>query len=101
VLLVNLALLPTLLLGIGAIVMVLANAYLLGREYFEMVAMRHMAPAEARRLRKENSPRILAAGFIPAFLVVIPVVNIITPIFSTVYFVHIFKRIRADGPRAL
>jgi CysZ protein len=101
VLLVNLALLPTLLLGIGAIVMVLANAYLLGREYFEMVAMRHMPPAEARRLRKENSPRILAAGFIPAFLVVIPIVNIVTPIFSTVYFVHIFKRIRADGARAL
>jgi CysZ protein len=101
VLLVNLALLPTLLLGIGAVAMVLANAYLLGREYFEMVAMRHMPPADARRLRKENSPRILAAGFIPAFLVVIPVVNIITPIFSTVYFVHIFKRIRADAARAI
>jgi CysZ protein len=101
VLLVNLALLPTLLLGIGAVVMVLANAYLLGREYFEMVAMRHMPPADARRLRKENSPRILAAGLIPALLVVIPVMNIITPIFSTVYFVHIFKRIRADGARAV
>ena len=100
VLAVNLALLPTLLLGIGAIAMVLANAYLLGREYFEIIAMRHMPADEARRLRKENSPRILAAGFIPAFLVVVPFVNIITPIFSTVYFVHIFKRIRADRERA-
>jgi CysZ protein len=100
VLAVNLALLPTLLLGIGAIAMVLANAYLLGREYFEIIAMRHMPADEARRLRKENSPRILAAGFIPAFLVVVPFVNIITPIFSTIYFVHIFKRIRADSERA-
>jgi CysZ protein len=100
VLAVNLALLPTLLLGIGAVAMVLANAYLLGREYFEMVAMRHMPAAEARRLRKENAPRILAAGFIPAFLVIVPLVNIITPIFSTVYFVHIFKRIRAGAERA-
>ena len=99
VLVVNLALLPTLLLGIGAVAMVLANAYLLGREYFEMVAMRHMSADEARRLRKENSPRVLAAGFIPAFLVVVPIVNIVTPIFSTIYFVHIFKRIRADDAR--
>ncbi len=93
VLVVYLALLPTLLLGIGALAMVLANAYLLGREYFEMVAMRHMPADEARRLRKENAPRVLAAGFIPAMLVFIPFVNIITPIFSTVYFVHIFKTI--------
>jgi CysZ protein len=96
VLAVNLALLPTLLLGIGAVAMVLANAYLLGREYFEMVATRHMPADEARRLRKENAPRVLAAGFIPAFLVVVPFVNIITPIFSTIYFVHIFKRIARD-----
>jgi len=95
VLAVYLALLPTLLLGIGALAMVLANAYLLGREYFEMVAMRHMPADEARRLRKENAPRVLAAGFIPALLVVIPFVNIITPLFSTVYFVHIFKRLQS------
>ena len=94
VLAVYLALLPTLLLGIGALAMVLANAYLLGREYFEMVAMRHMPAEEARALRKENAPRILAAGFIPALLAVIPLVNIITPLFSTVYFVHIFKLVR-------
>jgi CysZ protein len=100
VLAVNLALLPTLFLGIGAVAIVLANAYLLGREYFEMVAMRHMPADEARRLRKENAPRVLAAGFIPAFLVVVPFVNIVTPIFSTVYFVHIFKRIRAESERA-
>jgi CysZ protein len=94
VLVVTLALLPTLLLGIGAVAMVLANAYLLGREYFEMVATRHMPADEARKLRKENAPRVLAAGFIPAFLVAVPFVNIITPIFSTIYFVHIFKQIR-------
>lgn len=99
VLLVYLALLPTLLLGIGAIAMVIANAYLLGREYFEMVAMRHMPADEARALRKENAPRILAAGFIPALLVVVPFVNIITPLFSTVYFVHIFKQIVHVGRR--
>ena len=97
VLAVYLALLPTLLIGIGAVAMVIANAYLLGREYFEMIAMRHMPADEARALRKENATAILAAGFIPALLVLIPFVNIITPLFSTVYFVHIFKGLRRVG----
>jgi CysZ protein len=61
-----------------------------------MVAMRHMPTDEARRLRKENAPRVFAAGVIPALLAVIPFVNIITPLFSTVYFVHIYKRVMAD-----
>ncbi len=65
-----------------------------------MVAMRHMPAAEARRLRKENAPRVFAAGFVPAFLAVIPFVNIITPLFSTVYFVHIFKQVLSDSRKA-
>ena len=76
--------------------MVLANAYLLGREYFEMIAMRHMTPEEARRLRKENAPRVLAAGFIPALVALVPLVNVVVPIFSTIYFVH---PVQADSRR--
>jgi CysZ protein len=100
VLLVNLALLPMVLLGIGAIAMVLANAFLLGREYFELVAMRHMPADAARRLRKQNAPKVLVAGFVPALLVAVPLVNIVTPIFSTAYFVHVFKRVRAEAEDA-
>lgn len=99
VLAVNLALLPTLFLGIGPIAMVIGNAYLLSREYFEMIAMRHMPAADARRLRRENSPRVLAAGFIPAVLALIPLVNVIVPLFSTAYFVHIYKRLAGPIPR--
>lgn len=98
VLAVNLALLPTLFLGIGAIAMVIANAYLLSREFFEMIATRHLPVADARRLRRENSPRVFAAGFIPAVLALIPLLNVIVPLFSTAYFVHIFKRIAGPLP---
>mgnify|MGYP003578326694 CR=1 FL=1 len=48
VLIVNLAVLPMLIFGIGAIAHLIANAYLLSREYFEMAAMRHMPVEDAK-----------------------------------------------------
>jgi CysZ protein len=97
VLVVNLAALPLIFTGIGAMALIIANAYLLSREYFEMVAMRHMPIEDARMFRKENSPRIFTAGFIPAVLSIIPIVNLATPLFATSYFVHIFKQARASA----
>ena len=97
VLIINLAVLPMLLFGIGAIVLLLVNAYLLSREYFEMAAMRHMPVEEARLLRKQNSPQIFAAGFIPAALALVPVVNLVVPLFSTSYYVHIFQQLKRSS----
>jgi CysZ protein len=97
ILLVNLAVLPLVFTGIGVAALVVANAYLLSREYFEMVAMRHMDVDEARAFRKENTPRVFAAGFVPALLSIIPIVNLVVPLFSTSYFVHIFKQARASA----
>ena len=72
ILLVNIAVLPLVFTGIGALALIVANAYLLSREFFEMIAMRHMTVDEARQLRKINTPPILAAGFVPALLSIIP-----------------------------
>lgn len=97
VLLVNLAVLPTVLFGFGAFVLVAANAYLLGREYFEMVAMRHMPVEEAKILRKENSPAVFVAALLPAVMSLVPFVNLLVPLFSTAYFTHLFKSVRASS----
>ncbi len=97
ILLVNLAVLPLVFTGIGVVALVVANAYLLSREYFEMVAMRHMDVDDARAFRKMNTPRVFAAGFVPALLSIIPIVNLVVPLFSTSYFVHIFKQARASA----
>lgn len=97
VLAVNLAVLPVVFLGVGAIALVAANAYLIGREYFEMVAMRHMAAEDAREMRKQNGPAIFLAGLIPAFISLIPVVNLAVPLFATAYFTHLFKSVRASS----
>ena len=83
--------------GIGAIALLIANAYLLSREYFEMAAMRHMPVEEAKLLRRENSTRIFASGFIPVLLALVPLVNLTVPLFSTSYFVHIFKGLKRSS----
>jgi CysZ protein len=97
VLLVNLAVLPLVPFGIGVIALVIANAYLLSREYFEMAAMRHMPLDEARELRKTNGPAIFVAGLLPALLSFVPFANLVVPLFATSYFVHLFKSVQASS----
>lgn len=97
VLLVNLAVLPIVFFGVGAVALIAANAYLLSREYFEMVAMRHMPEEEARQMRKENAPSIFFAGLVPAVFSLIPIVNLAVPLFATSYFTHLFKSVRASS----
>jgi len=94
ILLVNIAILPVVFLGLGAIGLIVANAYLLSREYFEMAAMRYMPVEDAREFRRANSPQIFVSGFIPALLAIVPIVNLVVPLFATAYFMHILKAMR-------
>lgn len=94
VLLVNALALPLVfLLGFGAVIFLLANAYLLSREYFELAALRRHDEATVRRLRARHSGRIFAAGLIIAFVVAIPIVNLLGPLFATAFMVHLERRI--------
>jgi CysZ protein len=97
VLVVNLAVLPVVLFGIGAVALVAGNAYLLSREYFEMVAMRHMPAEKARTLRRENGLSVFVAGLLPALMSLVPVVNLAVPLFATAYFTHLFKSVRRSS----
>lgn len=91
---VNLVVLPLVLFaGFGIALLLIANAYLISREYFEMAATRFMPPAAARDLRQKNFWKIFIAGFIPGFITIVPFVNFVTPVFATSYFVHIFKQV--------
>jgi CysZ protein len=84
--------------GIGVIILFVANSYLLGREYFELAAMRFRPPYEARAMRKANATYIFLAGMVIALFVSIPIVNLATPVFAMAYMVHIHKRM--TGKRA-
>ncbi len=79
--------------GAGAVIFFLAAAWLLGREYFELAAMRFRPPEEARGLRKLNGTTVYMAGLLIAAFVSIPIVNLATPLFATALMVHVHKRI--------
>jgi CysZ protein len=96
VLFVNLLALPFLLFGIGLLVMLVANAYLLSREYFEMAGHRHLPPRRLAELRRLHAHRLFLAGLLPAAMMLIPFVNLFVPLFATTYFTHIFKSIARD-----
>jgi CysZ protein len=97
VLLLNLVALPFIFTGIGAVVLVVINAYLLSREYFELAAMRVLSLEDAKALRKDNAATIFVAGFLPAFLTLVPILNLAVPLFATAYFVHLFRRVMASS----
>ena len=67
------------------------NGYLLSREYFEMVAFRRVGPADARALRKAHQGPLLVAGVVIAFLLTVPLVNLLAPIIATAVMVHLFE----------
>lgn len=92
--LVYLMALPFLLLaGFGVVIFFLATAFLLSREYFELAAMRFRPPAEARQLRKAHQSTVFLAGLFIAAFVLIPILNLATPLFATAFMVHMHKRL--------
>ena len=87
--------------GVGFIVFFIATAWLLGREYFELAAMRFRSPAEAKAMRRDNASTIFTAGLFIAAFVSIPVVNLATPLFGMAFMVHMHKRLSGPRPELL
>jgi CysZ protein len=79
--------------GLGLVIMFLANAYLLSREYFLLAAMRFRTPAEAKAMRNAHRGQIFMAGLVIAMFVSIPIVNLATPLFAMAMMVHLHKRL--------
>jgi CysZ protein len=93
-LLVNLAVLAlTLFTGVGFVAFFVLNGYLLGREYFELAAMRHLPLPQAVELRRQRSFDVFIAGMIVALFVAIPLLNLFTPLFATALMTRMMKRL--------
>lgn len=69
----------------------LLNGYLVGREYFELVAYRRMPPAEADRLRRAERGRVLAAGMLTVLVMTVPLLNLLSPVIATAFMLHVFQ----------
>ncbi|HEX6811517.1 MAG TPA: EI24 domain-containing protein [Planctomycetota bacterium] len=70
------------------------NGWLLGREYFELVALRRVAPAAAKSMRSRRGFELLLSGIALTFLLTLPFVNLVIPILATATFVHRFEHWR-------
>jgi CysZ protein len=93
-LLVNLIALVLLLVpGLGVVAWIGANGYLLGREYFELAALRFRSGAEAREMRRAYALTVYAHGLMIAAFVAVPLLNLLTPLFATALMARLHKRL--------
>jgi len=66
------------------------NGFLLGREYFFMVAVRHLGRDAARKVRARHMPTIWVAGILMVVPLSLPVINLLIPILGVATFTHLF-----------
>ncbi|OIP83977.1 MAG: hypothetical protein AUK37_06450 [Rhodobacterales bacterium CG2_30_65_12] len=71
------------------------NGYLLGREFFQMAAMRREGREGATRLRRRHAGQIWFAGTLMAVPLSVPVVNLLMPILGAATFTHMYHRLAA------
>ena len=95
VILLNVLALPFYLIPVVSLVVFLSlNGYLVGREYFELAALRRLDFKDARALRRSRSGRVFGAGVIITGLFAIPLVNLLASVIGTAFMVHIFEGMR-------
>jgi|SRR5579884_1826095 len=77
----------------GILILFVANAYLLGRNFFELAAMRFYPAWEAKLLRRRHAAYVFLGGMLIALFVSVPVLNLATPIFAMALMVRLHKRV--------
>jgi len=86
--------------GVNLVAFFGANAYLLSREYFELAAGRFRPLEEAGAMRRHFGLTTLSAGALLAGLMVVPVLNLLTPLFGIALMVHVHKGLSRRTPIA-
>lgn len=76
------------------------NGYLLGREYFELIAPRRLEPASIRPMWKRYRGRLWIAGVVITLLLSIPFVNWVMPVAAAAFMLHIFEKLRRQNAAA-
>ncbi len=77
-----------------------ANGWLLGREFFQMAARRHMDAGPAAALRQRNAAAVVLTGIAIAFLLTVPLLNIAVPVVAAAAFTHLVHGLLGDEDRA-
>ncbi|OAN49137.1 hypothetical protein A6A04_03195 [Paramagnetospirillum marisnigri] len=86
--------------GLGLILNYAVNGYLLGREYFELVACRRLEADQAKLLFRNNLGKLWLSGALINLLFQIPLLNLTAPVVATAFMVHMVQGLRR-GPGGL
>ncbi len=73
------------------------NGYLLGREYFQMAAMRRLGRVKAKALAKQHRFEVWIAGILMTVPLTIPLVNLLVPVLAAATFTHMFQRLEGGS----
>jgi CysZ protein len=93
----NLLVLPLYLFGIGFLISIVLNSYLLGREFFIAAAGYHLGKPAAGDLVRRHRRAVYGGGFVITLLSLVPLVNLFMPIFATVWMVHVYHGVNKNG----
>ncbi|MBD9525712.1 MULTISPECIES: EI24 domain-containing protein [Paracoccus] len=74
----------------ASILFYLANGWLLGREFFQMAARRHLHAPQANALRQRMLRQSTTLGVLLTLLVTIPFVNVLVPVLAAAGFTHLY-----------
>ena len=69
------------------------NGFLLGREYFQLAAMRRIGREKAKVLRRRHQSTIWVAGCLMAVPLSFPLINLIIPILGAATFTHLYHAV--------
>lgn len=96
-LVLNLLALPLHLVpGINFFIYYGLNGYLVGRGYFELVALRRVDGGAARAMWRRHRGRLVLAGVVIVFLLSLPLVNLVAPVMAAAFMLHVFEGLRRD-----
>ncbi|GAK48815.1 hypothetical protein U14_00023 [Candidatus Moduliflexus flocculans] len=90
-LLLNLLILPFYLVGVGFVISVALNGYLIGREFFESVAGYHLGKAQAKILRRQHRKVVFSGGLALTLLTLVPGLNLFAPVIAVIWMVHVYQ----------
>ncbi len=73
------------------------NGWLLGREFFQMAARRHLHEPQATTLRRSLSTQTTLLGVLIAVMLTVPILNLLGPVMAAAAFTHLFHLSRAQA----
>lgn len=96
-LLLNILVLPLYFFGVGFVVSIALNSYLVGREFFESAAGYHIGKPKAKDLGRRNKGAVYGGGLVITLMTLVPVLNFFVPILAIVWMVHVYHGLRAGA----